>query len=501
MGSVGTATVGSSTINLTKTIVGAGMLAIPFVFKNDGVLVGVFLTVLAATTSGFGLFVLSRCSKVLSNPRTSSFFTLCMITYPSLSPLFDIAMIVQCFGVGLSYLVLIGDIFPSLFGGERNFWILTSSLIVWPLCSLKKMDSLRYSSIIGLLALSYIFLLIIAMFFINNVFSENGALESSPVNWLHVYSWKGLFSSFSIVIFAYTGSMNLFSIINELEDNSMTQINKVINSSIGISSFFFLSVGIAGYLTYGSNTLGNILLNYDQNSPWIYVANFCLASMLVLSFPLLFHPLRIAVNNLFVYFRMKQAAGGQSINLSDDNEENENQPEDYYFNSSAASLVATATRTSMASIIMNIDEDDINDNDRLLVSSMHASDIDVDNDMISDIITLPVPGEEEQHVSFPNYRFYAITFTVLPLMYIISLRLKSFAFVLALVGATGSTSMSFTLPGLFGYKLIGSDSLAIGQMISKRDNFYKKCSLLLVWFGIIVMVLSLYVTMKYGGEN
>lgn len=486
MQSTGTATVGSSIINLTKTIVGAGLLAMPFVLKNDGVLIGILLILLAATTSGFGLFVLAKCSKVMVNPRSSSFFSLCMLTYPSLSPLFDVGMIVQCFGVGLSYLVLIGDIFPSLFGGERNYWVLGSAIIVWPLCSMKKMDHLRYSSIVGLLALAYISLLVIAMFFIDVVVPGDYPVERGQINWLSVYDFKGLFSSFSIAIFAYTGSMNMFSIINELADNSMTQISKIINFSILISSFFFLSVGVAGYLTFGSNTLGNILLNYDSNSPWVFIANLCLASMLVLSFPLLFHPLRIAVNNLVVFFRMKYPC------ITINNDEEEEEPEDYYFNSSAASLTATATRTSRTSITMTIDDDDSNMDDQIIVTDMD----DIIQESTPDFAA-PEPGEEEQHVSFPDSRFYVITYLLLPLMYAISLRVRSFAFVLALVGATGSTSMSFTLPGLFGYQLIGSNSLAIGQMMSKRDKFYKRCSLCLSWFGIIVMILSLYVTIKY----
>ena len=82
-----------------------------------------------------------------------------------------------------------------------------------------------------------------------------------------------------------------------------------------------------------------------------------------------------------------------------------------------------------------------------------------------------------------------------------ALRITSFALVLALVGATGSTSISFTLPGLFGYKLIGSESLAVGQMISKRDMFYKRASLLLAIFGILVMILSLYITISFGTES
>ena len=159
-----TATVSSSIINLTKTIIGSGLLAIPYAFRNDGIFVGVCLTFLAAITTGFGFFILARCSKVLVNPRNSSFFTICMLTYPKLSPLFDFAMIVQCFGVGLSYLVLMGDIFPSLFGGNRESWIIASSLIIVPLCFFKKLEHLKYFSIIGLFAFTYLSLLVISIF-------------------------------------------------------------------------------------------------------------------------------------------------------------------------------------------------------------------------------------------------------------------------------------------------------------------------------------------------
>ena len=125
-----TGTVASSTINLIKTIVGAGLLAIPYAFRCDGVFFAVSLILMAAFTSGYGLFILAKCSKTLLNPRHSSFFTLCSITYPNLSLLFDFAMFIQCFGVALSYLILIGDLFPALFGGTRTNWILLSAIII-----------------------------------------------------------------------------------------------------------------------------------------------------------------------------------------------------------------------------------------------------------------------------------------------------------------------------------------------------------------------------------
>ncbi|CAR25531.1 hypothetical protein ZYGR_0A00950 [Zygosaccharomyces rouxii] len=462
-----TGTVRSSVINLVKTIVGAGLLAIPYAFKSDGVLVGVLLILLAAITSGFGLFVLGKCSKTLIDPRDSSFFSLCMLTYPSLSPLFDLAMITQCFGVGLSYLVLIGDVFPGLFGGQRDWWIVGSSLVVVPLCLLKKLDSLKYSSIIGLFALAYLSLLILSTFVYEY---SSGRYEEvrGDISWWSVYDYKGLMSTFSIIIFAYTGSMNLFSIVNELRNNTMTNITAVVNRSIAIATVFFIAVALAGYLTFGSNTLGNIMLNYDDTSIYVHIGKFCLGSMVVLTFPLLFHPCRIAVNNLCVWAQLQREKRAESHQECEPLNPN--------------------TPSSVRPISLSVQDSD----SRSLVNSYGATQ---GNEEIED---LEVAGNGSPHVNIPDGRFYIITALLLIAMYALALNVNSFATVLAFVGATGSTSISFTLPGLFGYKLIGTDYLAAGQVIPSLEVFYKRCSFLLTWFGLGVMFLSLYVIYTNG---
>lgn len=464
-----TGTVKSSVINLVKTIVGAGLLAIPYAFKSDGVLVGVLLVLLAAITSGFGLIVLGKCSKTLINPRDSSFFSLCMLTYPSLSPLFDLAMITQCFGVGLSYLVLIGDLFPGLLGGQRDWWIVSSSSVVVPLCLLKKLDSLKYSSIIGLLALAYLSLLILSTF-VYEYTSGHYEQVRGDVSWWSVYDFTGLTSTFSIIIFAYTGSMNLFSIVNELRDNSVRNISTVVNRSIAIATTFFIVVALAGYLTFGSNTLGNIMLNYDDSSIYVHVGKFCLGSMALLTFPLLFHPCRIAVNNLYVWVELQREKSAES--------HQECEP------------LNANTPSSVRPISLSVQDSE----SRSLANSYGATQGD---DAIEDLETA---GNGSPQAGMTDSRFYVITALLLTVMYALALNVDSFATVLAFVGATGSTSISFTLPGLFGYKLIGTDYLAAGQVIPPSEVFYKRCSFLLAWFGLIVMFLSLYVIYMYGTD-
>ena len=57
----GSASWTSSVINLVNTIVGAGVLAMPHALSNMGVTLGVVVILWAGCTSGFGLYLQTRC--------------------------------------------------------------------------------------------------------------------------------------------------------------------------------------------------------------------------------------------------------------------------------------------------------------------------------------------------------------------------------------------------------------------------------------------------------
>ena len=135
-GVAGNATWISSVINLVNTIVGAGVLAMPHAMSNMGVLLGVIVILWAGVTSGFGLYLQTRCARYLDR-GASSFFALSQITYPNAAVIFDAAIAVKCFGVAISYLIIIGDLMPHVVRGfahrdslgatefllDRQFWI------------------------------------------------------------------------------------------------------------------------------------------------------------------------------------------------------------------------------------------------------------------------------------------------------------------------------------------------------------------------------------------
>jgi amino acid permease len=200
--------------NHIALVVGAGTLAMPAVMSKMGVVLGICLIVWSGITAAFGLYLQSRCARYLDRGK-SSFFALSQITYPNLSIIFDAAIAVKCFGVGVSYMIIIGDLMPGVMLGfnshaeeipylmDRKFWITAFMLPVILLAFLKRLDSLKYTSVIALVSIGYLVILVVFHFFVDDL-SQRGPIR--------VIEWAGpvaTLSSLPVVVFAYTCHQNV----------------------------------------------------------------------------------------------------------------------------------------------------------------------------------------------------------------------------------------------------------------------------------------------------
>lgn len=73
-------------------------------------------------------------------------------------------------------------------------------------------------------------------------------------------------------------------------------------------------------------------------------------------------------------------------------------------------------------------------------------------------------------------RFSAITTTIIILSYIVAMTVSSLDQVLAYVGSTGSTSISFILPGLFYHKISSPESIHHQRLAKEDDDAYRAVS-------------------------
>lgn len=102
----------------------------PFAIKENGIVLGVSTILCAAVAAGFGLYLQGLCTLFVPDGH-ASFFQLSRITYPSLSVVFDVAIAIKCFGVGVSYLIIIGDLMPQIVTSLGSTAELTSSRTFW----------------------------------------------------------------------------------------------------------------------------------------------------------------------------------------------------------------------------------------------------------------------------------------------------------------------------------------------------------------------------------
>ena len=117
----------------------------PLAMSHMGIVLGVCVILWSGATAGFGLYLQSRCAQYLER-GSASFFALSQISYPNAAVIFDAAIAIKCFGVGVSYLIIIGDLMPGVvedFAGgspapaygfllDRHFWV---TAFMYAVCS------------------------------------------------------------------------------------------------------------------------------------------------------------------------------------------------------------------------------------------------------------------------------------------------------------------------------------------------------------------------------
>ena len=175
-------------LNLLKTMIGSGVLALPFAFSRSGWALGLLMLGLSCAGAATGMAILFASAARVGG-TDASFHTLALATYPWLVRIVDVIIGIKCVGVAISYLIVIGTLLPLAAASMWNlapdsllrtkpFWIsLVGIGFSFPLSFLSNLNSLRYSSLVGLVVVVYVVVLV-AVFYLAPV--ATGACEGFP---------------------------------------------------------------------------------------------------------------------------------------------------------------------------------------------------------------------------------------------------------------------------------------------------------------------------------
>lgn len=529
----------SCTINLANTVIGAGMLGLPGAYAGCGYYTGTLLLFLAGFFSANGLRLLALSAETVhtktcrdgrdsadhvhvhvqyepvidiqavgddatltieftrasmedgieseehttsgipvgkasvtmsSDTQESSFYTVANAAVPEFTMLIDLAVALKCFGVACGYFITVGDSMvdsfeylianTSFFGGlteemqsmliTRQYWITLGLVFTAPISFFPTLDALKFAST---LSLCLIMLLMVGIVLyaegvlnpcdnvdvsgidggLNNVTSmarfETIACAGETEN---VTDFKDTVKYLSIFVFSFTCHQNIFSVFNEIRDRTQARVDFAISGAIALAAVMYLIVAIEGYRTYGASVSSDILRSYPK-SLIVTIMRMAIAAMVILSYPLQLNPSRRCITSLIrslgkYYSKRKEAK--RQVNVDH-------------------------------CILENMDN--------------HSEDVTDTRDEDSALLD-----------SFSDYfLFVSITCIFLLLSYIVAMLVEDLGIVLSVVGATGSTMVSYILPGIIYVRLHPS------------FHFRKCLAYLQFTLGCIIVPVALYFVFRY----
>ena len=330
------------TMNLTASILGSAILAMPHACNNAGILFFIIFNTAAAYIAHSTAVFLVRTIRFL-NPRGEPEDTLSSsilqekARYPGLAKqifgsigerLVQLGLVLSLFGACIGHTLVVGDIFTPLFG----YWfprigfsrILIENLFVWalifPICAFNKnLSNLRFASAGAVLSIGFFsFTIIVCSLYILSGPVErrdeilSTGLLSANLEGPHFFpvDFYGLFRSIPLILYAYDMHFNAVPIHEDMKVDIFPPFNSVEAFTESSWDSFTLACmitavsGLAGYLIFLNITQPDILLNFAVGGSSIAtVMNFVRGLYgigIALTFPMLFWELR-RVNFVWIY--------------------------------------------------------------------------------------------------------------------------------------------------------------------------------------------------------
>ena len=164
----------------------------------------------------------------------------------------DLAAVIKYAGA-CSYLIVVGDSLPIVaqralpdvaFAARREPWILFAAFMVLPLALKRKLDNLRLVSAASLLCCAGIALLVVS-----EMFASDRNVDTRYV----VADFRTL-KNLPIFVFGFTCHQNIFAVNNELRDPTRRRLDLVVMGAVSLALAFYLVIANAGYATFGAKS-------------------------------------------------------------------------------------------------------------------------------------------------------------------------------------------------------------------------------------------------------
>ncbi|KAK1435667.1 hypothetical protein QVD17_01433 [Tagetes erecta] len=302
--------------NLTTTIIGAGIMALPATMKVLGLVVGIVTIILIGVISEISVELLVRFT---DQSKATSYGEVVQQALGSPARMLsEFFVIVNNGGVLVVYLIIIGDVmsgstrhvgvldqwFGNGFWDDRRIVVLIVLIVfLAPLCALDKIESLSMTSAASVvLAVLFVSIACLLAF----IMLVEGKIERPRLvpDFNSEQAIIDLLVVIPIMSNAYVCHFNLQPIYNELQGRSPEKMNKVGRITTVICVIIYSLTAASGYLLFEKNTEADVLTNFDKplavrfSTTLNFIVRVGYIFHLILVFPVIHFSLRQTIDAL-----------------------------------------------------------------------------------------------------------------------------------------------------------------------------------------------------------
>uniref|UniRef100_A0A182SLQ9 Amino acid transporter transmembrane domain-containing protein n=1 Tax=Anopheles maculatus TaxID=74869 RepID=A0A182SLQ9_9DIPT len=287
------------TVTLTNSIIGVGILSMPFCFQRCGIVLSIVLLLLSSYVTRL---VCSYMVKSAIISRRKNFEQIAFYAFGSGGKLLvELCVVGYLLGTCIAYFVVVGDLGPQITAkilsmhesDSLRTWVMIVVTIVCiiPLGMLRNVDSL--ASVCTASLGFYLCLVLKVVSESSEKFQHTGWFER-----LDLWNWSGILQCMPIFTMALSCQMQIFEVYATMPTTSLDKMSRVIRQSTNICTMIYVAIGFFGYVAFnGHRFSGNILVDFTPSfASDIIKMGFVLS--VAFSFPLAIFPCRVSLYSL-----------------------------------------------------------------------------------------------------------------------------------------------------------------------------------------------------------
>ncbi|XP_050975165.1 putative sodium-coupled neutral amino acid transporter 11 isoform X2 [Labeo rohita] len=298
----GTSSVSSASFNFINSIIGSGIIGLPYSLSQAGLPMGLLLLILVAFITDYSIILLIRGGNLSG---THSYQSLVQSTFGQIGYLIVSALqFLYPFIAMISYNIITGDTLTKVFmriqgvgpGNiltERHFVILMSTvLFTLPLSLYRDIAKLGKVSLLSMLLTLAILITVVV-----RAATLGPQIPASDDAWVFA-RWNAV-QAVAVMSFAFICHHNSFMIYGSLQEPTLSSWSFVTHISVGSAVLVSAVFAAAGYATFTGYTQGDIFENYCRNDNLATFGRFCYGISIITTYPLECFVTREVVANVF----------------------------------------------------------------------------------------------------------------------------------------------------------------------------------------------------------